>query len=123
MTRHPVCWGPPMSRRRFFAAAGAGTLAGCATAGTRTARGDAAHVTVRPSSPARPIGPGEYRLELDRGRDGVLLVPHGAHTDTGVPFLLMLHGAAGSAVRIRFAFDLAAEFGVVVLAPDSRATT
>jgi phospholipase/carboxylesterase len=112
-----------MSRRRFFAVAGAGTLAGCATAGTSPGLGDAAHVTLKPVSPARPIGAGEHRLELESNRDGVLFVPTSVRTDASVPFLLMLHGAGGSAARIRFAFDLAAELGVVVLAPDSRGTT
>jgi phospholipase/carboxylesterase len=112
----------PMSRRRFLAAVGSGTLAGCATAGTRPAAGDA-RIMARPFPPSATVGPGEHRLRLDDGRDGVLFVPRDVNPDRGAPLVLMLHGAGGSAAGVRFTFPIAEEFGVGVLAPDSRGAT
>jgi phospholipase/carboxylesterase len=70
-----------------------------------------------PATGAQPLG-------LDSGRDGVLYVPPGL---TGpAPFLLLLHGATGSAAGITRrtnAFANADAFKMVILAPDSRETT
>ena len=113
----------PMSRRRFFAAAGAGALAGCATAGTNTSEDGPARIVARPFPPSASINPGEHPLNLGTGRDGVLFVPRGAPPPTGAPLALMLHGAGGSAAGVRSTFAIAEEFGVAVLAPDSRGAT
>ena len=113
----------PMSRRRFFAAAGAGALAGCATAGTNTSEDGPARIVARPFPPSASINPGEHPLNLGTGRDGVLFVPRGAPPPTGAPLALMLHGAGGSAAGVRSTFAIAEEFGVAVPAPDSRGAT
>jgi phospholipase/carboxylesterase len=77
----------------------------------------------RPGQQTAPIAPGEHRLDLDRGRDGVLYVPRGFQPGARVPLAVMLHGAGGTADGMRFTFALADEFGVPVLAPDSRGRT
>jgi phospholipase/carboxylesterase len=77
----------------------------------------------RPGQQTAPIAPGEHRLDLDGGRDGVLYVPRGFQPGARVPLAVMLHGAGGTADGMRFTFALADEFGVPVLAPDSRGRT
>lgn len=71
-----------------------------------------------PVSGRTPIG-----LGAD-GRDGLLYVP--AQHPTPAPFLLLLHGATGSAQGVSSRLDIfkmADELGFVVLAPDSRGRT
>jgi phospholipase/carboxylesterase len=77
----------------------------------------------RPGQQTAAIAPGEHRLDLDRGRDGVLYVPRDFQPGARVPLAVMLHGAGGTADGMRFTFALADEFGVPVLAPDSRGRT
>jgi phospholipase/carboxylesterase len=112
----PLCL--PLSRRRFLAAAGSLTWAGCATSGSSAA--DPAHIEVRPVPLRLALAPGEHRLGLDDVRDGVIYVPRVRHPGDARPLAVMLHGAGGSGGRMRFSFALAEEFGVAVLAPDSR---
>ena len=77
----------------------------------------------RPGQQTASIAPGEHRLDLDGGRDGVLYVPRGIQPAAPVPLAVMLHGAGGTGDAMRFTFALADEFGVPVLAPDSRGRT
>jgi phospholipase/carboxylesterase len=77
----------------------------------------------RPGQQTASIVPGEHRLDLDRGRDGVLYVPRGVQPGAPVPLAVMLHGAGGAGDAMRFTFALADQFGVPVLAPDSRGRT
>lgn len=56
----------------------------------------------------------------DAGRDGILYLPRGYKADVPAPLMLMLHGAGGNAQTVSYTFDIADDFGVVVLAPDSR---
>lgn len=118
----------PMSRRAFLAL---GALAPLACAEGPSATGlsvDPGRITARaqptPSEP--PLPEGESPLGLSTaGRDGLIYVPKPGRR-ARFPLLLLLHGATGSAARITSrmgAFDLADAFGVVVLAPDSRAVT
>ena len=63
-------------------------------------------------------------LGLGSERDGLLYVPVGYDESEKAPLVLMLHGAGNEAISGIFgAFDLADEFGVVLLAPDSRGKT
>jgi phospholipase/carboxylesterase len=65
--------------------------------------------------------PGRYDLKLDNVRDGVLYVP--ANFKPGgpaAPLLVWLHGAGGTGNVSPALAGLADEFGVIVLAPDSR---
>jgi phospholipase/carboxylesterase len=64
---------------------------------------------------------GRHALGLAAGdRDGLLYVPAKATSGTAVPLLVMLHGAGGSGASVDYTFPLADEFGVIVVAPDSR---
>jgi phospholipase/carboxylesterase len=103
-----------MNRRAFlmFGAAGA--------AGWR-------HVTANAKAAPRVetgIPFGESRLGLsDDGRDGVLYVPKSYKAGVPMPLLMMLHGFGGSAQGVRYTFPLAEEFGVIIIAPESRDLT
>jgi predicted esterase len=112
-----------ITRRHFLAAGAASALAGCATAANKTDQGDPARITTRPSPPTVSIDAGAHPLEFGGRRDGVLFVPPSAPPASGFPLAVMLHGAGGSAAGVRFAFAIAGELGVVVLAPDSRGRT
>jgi predicted esterase len=72
-----------------------------------------------------PLGLGE-RLFINRGffwRDGLLHVPTALKSRSPVPLLVWLHGGGGQAQDARKLFPLADEFGVAVLALDSRHNT
>jgi phospholipase/carboxylesterase len=61
-------------------------------------------------------------LGLEPVRDGVLYVPDTA--EPGAPVMVLFHGAGGSGRReLRAAVGAADRYGVVVVAPDSRAMT
>jgi phospholipase/carboxylesterase len=83
--------------------------------------------TARPQSAlsAQALPPGENPLGLAKRRDGLLYMPRQVRGDLA-PLVVLLHGATGSGRGIASrttAFELAEEFGIVVLAPDSRETT
>jgi phospholipase/carboxylesterase len=59
-------------------------------------------------------------LKLDNVRDGTLYVPKRYTNDKAMPLLVWLHGAGGSGNVSQALGDLADEFGIIVLAPDSR---
>jgi phospholipase/carboxylesterase len=84
-------------------------------------------LTARPlAAPSSdPLPPGTHPLGLGTRRDGLLYVPRRSHLRPA-PLVVMLHGASGTARGVTSrttTFDLAEEFGFVVLAPDSRDTT
>ena len=94
-----------MNRREFLAGAAA-TL----TAFPRIASTQSAEIT-----------PGQHDLKLgDADRDGLLYIPRGYKADQAAPLMVMLHGAGNTGRGVSYTFPLADEFGVVVLAPDSR---
>lgn len=67
---------------------------------------------------------GESRLGLsDDDRDGTLYVPKSYKAGVPMPLLMMLHGFGGTAQGVRYTFPLADEFGVIVIAPESRGLT
>ena len=78
--------------------------------------------TPTPSHPKADTG--LRRLGLGSGRDGLLYVPPG-HDATGkTPLALTLHGAGGDARSgLSHLIGLADEFGLVLLAPESRGRT
>ena len=86
-------------------------------------RADPAHIEVVPGPPKLALGPGEHRLGLDDERDGAIYVPRVHQPGRPSPLAVMLHGAGGNGDRMRFTFALADEFGMTVLAPDSRGGT
>jgi phospholipase/carboxylesterase len=105
-----------MDRRRFLA------LGATATCGVLGGRGLAAAGQAQDAFIEVPYG--ETRLGIsDNFRDGSLYVPKQYHPRTPMPLVMMLHGYSGAAASVRFAFTLAEEFGVIVIAPESRDVT
>jgi len=92
--------------RRTFLTAGAAALA----------------ALPRSSRAQDAVAIGSHDLKLGDGdRDGLRFVPRSYHPETAMPMLVMLHGAGNSARGVAtYTFPLAEEFGVIVVAPDSR---
>jgi phospholipase/carboxylesterase len=67
--------------------------------------------------------PGRYDLKLDNVRDGTAYVPQGYKAGVPTPLLIWLHGAGGQGNISTNLAAMADEFGVLVLAPDSREWT
>lgn len=91
-------------------------------------RPDPAVLTARPG-PAEP-GPGPttmtgvHALGIAAARDPIVFVPESLPSDQAVPLLVALHGAGGDAQGGLSILRAAAEqFGIVILAPSSRAPT
>src|SRR6267142_1390417 len=95
----------PMTRRAFLAVVGGGAYASAAAQDT----------------PARDITPGQHPLKLAEGdRDGLYYVPRAYKEGARAPMWVVLHGAGGTSQSTQYMFALADEFGVILLAPDSR---
>ncbi|MGE0816252.1 MAG: alpha/beta hydrolase [Vicinamibacterales bacterium] len=113
-----------MNRRRFLAGA---ALGAALVAGQAAPAGQVPAPTPAPQPPAAPdagIPYGQTRLGLsDDLRDGSLYVPRSYRDDTPAPVLVMLHGYSGWGDDMKSIFALAEEFGVVIVAPDSRDVT
>ncbi|MBZ5559119.1 MAG: phospholipase [Acidobacteriia bacterium] len=74
-----------------------------------------------PAAPDRELAPGQHDLKLGDGdRDGTLYIPKSYSPDKAWPLIVLLHGAGGTGRSTAYAFPLADEFGVIILAPDSR---
>jgi phospholipase/carboxylesterase len=112
-----------MLTRRGFLAAGVLAAGAAAVRAVQSARGGDSLLRVRPRQPTRSITPGQHSLDLERDRDGWLVVPRGYSPDKPAPLAVMLHGAGGRAQRLASRFPMADEFGVILLAPDSRGST
>lgn len=81
-------------------------------------------LTSRPGSPSESIASGVHQLGFGSERDGLLLVPAGYSPDRPAPFVLMLHGAGGSASGGLWPFQEHADReGLILLAVDSRGPT
>lgn len=113
-----------MKRRRFLslgALSAIGWVPGVREAGARR------QTSAMPPPAAAPqdgIPYGSTRLGLsDDGRDGTLYVPKTYQHGSPAPLLIMLHGFAGWGDEMRSIFALAEEFGVIVIAPESREVT
>ena len=98
---------------------------GCGRGGPPVTR-----VHARPAAPALTIAPGEHplgmgtlRLRDAATRDGTLYVPRQAANENPLPLIVLLHGGGGRAEDFRSMFPLADEFGVAMLALDSRHNT
>jgi phospholipase/carboxylesterase len=103
--------------------AGVARLAAWATSGSSPSATDPVRITARPAQQTATLERGEHRLDLDGGRDGVLYVPRGLQAGVSAPLVVMLHGAGGTGEAMRFTFAMWEEFGVPILAPDSRGRT
>jgi phospholipase/carboxylesterase len=97
----------PMTRREFLAAAAVAPIA--------------ARSFAQEADPS-PAAPGRHPLHLgdEPDRDGFFYVPRGYKADAAAPLMVMLHGAGNTSASTAYAFPLADEFGVILLAPDSR---
>ena len=103
--------------RRGFLRIGVSTALGSICAGRRAIASG-----IQP--PQSDIPYGESRLGLSDGlRDGTLYVPKSYKDGEPMPLLMMLHGYSGFAQNVRNTFPLAEEFGVIVIAPESRDVT
>jgi phospholipase/carboxylesterase len=103
-----------MDRRAFLSLSAAGAVGLLRSTRRLEARGQ----------PQDEIPFGQTALGLsDDGRDGLLYVPKSYEDGKPMPILVMLHGLGGSAQGIRYTFPLAEEFGVIVVAPESRDVT
>ena len=76
-----------------------------------------------PAAPLTCVPAVRTELKLDNLRDGMLYVPKGYTKEKPLPLLVWLHGAGGSGNVSQALGDLADEFGIIVLAPDSRSWT
>ncbi len=109
--------------RRDFLALTAAAFASCTNPVRPSPPTSDGRLAARPGTPASPIGPGEHRLDLASGtRDGHIYVPPtgAAHA---APLAVMLHGGGGVAGDVDFTYPPADQFGVIVLAPESRSRT
>jgi len=95
-----------VTRRNFLAALGAA----------------GAYTSVKAQEDARKeIVPGQHALKLAEGdRDGIYYIPRTYKEGVRTPLWLHLHGAGGTSQSAQSVFALADEFGVIILAPDSR---
>lgn len=76
----------------------------------------------RPLPAAPPLG--LHPLGLAAGRDGVRYVPSSYRVEAPCALVVMLHGATGNGGRtIESLLPLAEEFGLILVAPDSRLRT
>ena len=121
-----------MKRRRLLAIGLGAVSAGCGSftvgASVEPVGSPATEGRLLSRLPKTPPGPvsttGAQPLGLDSGRDGILYIPPGLTEPA--PFLLLLHGATGSAAGITRrlnAFANADALKMVILAPDSREGT
>ncbi|HEY3057018.1 MAG TPA: phospholipase [Thermoanaerobaculia bacterium] len=112
-----------MNRRDLLKLAGAAVLAHCAEQ-TATPTTDPARLVARPQRRDTSGAAGTFPLHLGVDRDGLLFVPSSYRADRATPLIVMLHGAGGLARRVvDNNRSRAEEFGVIVLAPESRGVT
>src|SRR5262245_46689569 len=98
-----------VSRRDFLAAAAAAAPLGTA-----------ALQAPQPAPPVQPLGKREA-LKLGDDRDGYAYIPKDYEAaGAPLPLLFMLHGAGNTSLSVQYSLPLADEFGVIIIAPDSR---
>lgn len=120
-----------LTRRRFIKLGALGVGAAVTTACTFRGQGEElpppndGRLKSRPGTPTGSAAVGRQSLGLGGGgRDGLLYVPSGYKADTPAPLVVMLHGAGGSSAGgIRPFEALADARGMILLAPDSRASS
>jgi phospholipase/carboxylesterase len=114
---------PTMTRRDFLTLAGAAGTVSCLGGIAPVSAAGPPRLTARPAPPTSGVAPGEHSLGSRGNRDGILYVPKGHDSTVAAPLAVMLHGAGNSSKGMTFTFALADEFGVIIIAPDSRQLT
>ncbi len=118
--------GQRVTRREFSVIAGGAAAAlalGTACHAHEPQGAAGARVTARPRRGVKTSASGSRALGLDAGRDGLLQMPR-TQPAGPLPLLVLLHGAGGSGAGIvRRLGSFADEAGLIVLAPDARAST
>ena len=114
-----------MQGRLVIGAALAVIVLGCGPAAPQLTRVHArpAAPTIAIASGEHPLGMGTRRLRDLARRDGRLYVPKQAAPQRPLPLIVLLHGGGGRAEDFSAVLPLAEEFGVVILALDSRHNT
>lgn len=102
---------------------GGAALTGATVTEGRAAQDDASRLKTRAHNPSGSVLTGEYPLGLGVGRDGFLYVPTTYRQDRPAPLIIMLHGATQTSQLARRVIPLIEEFGIIMLAPDSRGPT
>jgi phospholipase/carboxylesterase len=109
--------------RRIAVGAAALAVGGCrqlAAKGTPASQADG-RLSARPHPPKKTVSAGLNPMGLDRARDALLYVPKSYRPDVAAPFVVLLHGAGGSANGLMGLLQpLADETGMVLAAPHSR---
>jgi phospholipase/carboxylesterase len=108
--------------RRVFLRIGAAGAAGWLSGEARAQTTGAAQPAPAPADDGIPYGRSPLGIS-DDGRDGTLYVPKSYKHGSPAPLMVMLHGFGGWGDEMRSTFALAEEFGVVVIAPESRDVT
>ena len=110
-----------MKRRTFLTLGAAGAIGLARGARLRGAQ-NPFQTSVPVAGDDIPIG--KSRLGISDGeRDATVYVPPSYRKGVPMPLLVMLHGFRSTAEAVRYTFPLADEFGVIVLAPESRDIT
>ena len=114
-----------MNRRTFLSLGAAGALGLTSRARLLAGQNPPAAQTLDQIPVAGDDIPiGKSRLGIADGeRDGTVYVPQSYKKGVPMPIVMMLHGFRSTSEAVRFAFPLAEEFGVIVLAPESRDMT
>ena len=114
-----------MDRRAFLTLGGASALGLLHGVGTANAQDPPVVAQSLPSQDEIPYGQTRLAItgEPDAEREGIVYVPKSYKHDVPMPLLVMLHGFRGTALGVRYTFPLAEEFGVVIIAPESREVT
>ena len=119
-----VVSGRSITRRNFLAFAGTtGTFACLSPISQVPADDDETIVQARPRRPSTSVPPGLHKLGLSPDRDGLLYIPRGHNAKSNSPLAVMLHGAGRNGQAMDYTFSLADDFGIVIVAPDSRDRT
>src|SRR5579872_742211 len=112
-----------MNRRDLLRCSSLGALAYLVSRRNLLGLDDDPRLKARPTPATATLEPGPHALVSRDGRGGILYIPKGHDPKVPAPLLVMLHGAGNSAEGVSWAFKLADERGVIILAPDSRDLT